>query len=168
MRWAVAWTVILAVTLGAGAGRADDDSPAFSRHIMPIFSKAGCNSGSCHGTFAGKGGFRLSLFGYEPRLDYERLLTKQTAVESIASIRQQPAAPESNGPSPARRRKTARADIPAYQSLLNWIKSGAKYDPKDELSLERVEVVSRRGNVRVESIDDAATQRQGGLRRWPQ
>ena len=30
----------------------------------------GCNSGSCHGSFQGKGGFRLSLFGYDPEKDY--------------------------------------------------------------------------------------------------
>jgi hypothetical protein len=30
----------------------------------------GCNAGSCHGSFQGKGGFRLSLFGYEPERDY--------------------------------------------------------------------------------------------------
>lgn len=42
----------------------------FERHIMGIFGRAGCNSGSCHGSFQGKGGFRLSLFGYEPEKDF--------------------------------------------------------------------------------------------------
>ena len=35
----------------------------FERHVMGLFSKLGCNSGSCHGSFQGKNGFRLSLFG---------------------------------------------------------------------------------------------------------
>ena len=38
--------------------------------MLPILSKAGCNSGGCHGALAGKGGFRLSLFGYNPEADY--------------------------------------------------------------------------------------------------
>jgi hypothetical protein len=42
----------------------------FERHIMGLFGKMGCNSGSCHGSFQGKGGLRLSLFGYEPAIDY--------------------------------------------------------------------------------------------------
>lgn len=42
----------------------------FERHIMGLFGRMGCNSGSCHGSFQGKGGFRLSLFGYDPEKDY--------------------------------------------------------------------------------------------------
>src|SRR5580692_3919464 len=45
----------------------------FERHIMGLLSKAGCNAGSCHGSFQGKNGFRLSLFGYEPAMDYSSL-----------------------------------------------------------------------------------------------
>src|SRR5437762_12541859 len=42
----------------------------FERHVMGLFGRMGCNSGSCHGSFQGKGGFRLSLFGYEPEKDH--------------------------------------------------------------------------------------------------
>lgn len=42
----------------------------FERHIMGLFGRMGCNMGSCHGSFQGKGGFRLSLFGYDPSMDY--------------------------------------------------------------------------------------------------
>lgn len=42
----------------------------FERHVMGLLSKTGCNAGSCHGSFQGKNGFRLSLFGYEPNLDH--------------------------------------------------------------------------------------------------
>src|SRR5262245_14588131 len=42
----------------------------FERHLMGLFGRMGCNSGSCHGSFQGKGGFRLSLFGYEPEKDF--------------------------------------------------------------------------------------------------
>jgi hypothetical protein len=42
----------------------------FERHIMGLLGRMGCNSGSCHGSFQGKGGFRLSLFGYDPEFDY--------------------------------------------------------------------------------------------------
>ena len=40
---------------------------------MPVFMRAGCNTGSCHGAARGKDGFRLSLFGFDPDGDYDRL-----------------------------------------------------------------------------------------------
>src|SRR5919204_6351358 len=42
----------------------------FERHVMGVFGRAGCNAAACHGSFQGKGGFRLSLFGYDPDKDY--------------------------------------------------------------------------------------------------
>ncbi len=45
----------------------------FERHVMGLFGKMGCNAAACHGSFQGKGGFRLSLFGYDPDLDYASL-----------------------------------------------------------------------------------------------
>ncbi len=43
----------------------------FERHVMGLFGRTGCNGGSCHGSFQGKGGFRLSLFGFEPDKDFD-------------------------------------------------------------------------------------------------
>src|SRR6476619_383774 len=59
-----------AVNLASGGKLEKGD---FERHVMGLFSKAGCNNGSCHGSFQGKGGFRLSLFGYDPAKDYAAL-----------------------------------------------------------------------------------------------
>jgi hypothetical protein len=42
----------------------------FERHVAPLLGKMGCNAGSCHGSFQGKGGLYLSLFGYSPEKDY--------------------------------------------------------------------------------------------------
>ena len=42
----------------------------FERHVMGLLGRMGCNAGACHGSFQGKGGFRLSLFGYDPERDY--------------------------------------------------------------------------------------------------
>src|SRR5690242_21338927 len=50
------------------------EDPLFSRHVVPVLSKLGCNAGACHGMVQGKGGLRLSLFGALPHLDHERLL----------------------------------------------------------------------------------------------
>jgi hypothetical protein len=45
----------------------------FERHVMGLFSRMGCNNGSCHGSFQGRGSFRLSLFGYDPAKDFGAL-----------------------------------------------------------------------------------------------
>ena len=43
------------------AGSVSEAPVSFRNDIVPILSKANCNSGGCHGAMAGKGGFRLSL-----------------------------------------------------------------------------------------------------------
>jgi hypothetical protein len=46
---------------------------SFLHDVVPILTREGCNSGACHGTPSGKNGFRLSLRGYDTRLDFESL-----------------------------------------------------------------------------------------------
>lgn len=48
----------------------------FREHVVPVLSKRGCNQGACHGALAGKNGFKLTLRGYDPELDYD-VLTRQ-------------------------------------------------------------------------------------------
>jgi hypothetical protein len=48
--------------------------PDFATRVVPVLTKAGCNAGACHGAAVGRGGFRLSLLGYDPRADYENLV----------------------------------------------------------------------------------------------
>jgi len=42
----------------------------FNNHVQAVLARSGCNMGSCHGALAGKGGFRLSLRGYDPVADH--------------------------------------------------------------------------------------------------
>ncbi len=46
----------------------------FDTEIIPLLTKAGCNSGACHGAAAGRGSFHLSLLGADPDADYEAIL----------------------------------------------------------------------------------------------
>ena len=43
---------------------------SFRNHVEPVLARLGCSSGACHGALAGKGGFRISLRGYDPERDY--------------------------------------------------------------------------------------------------
>ena len=48
----------------------------FETQVLPVLTKAGCNSGACHGAAVGRGGFKLSLLGYDPQGDYESLVNE--------------------------------------------------------------------------------------------
>src|SRR5215467_8073490 len=67
---------ILVAAAGLHAGEINPtktSAPSFRLDVMPVFFRAGCNSGGCHGAAIGKDGFHLSLFGYDPSGDYYRL-----------------------------------------------------------------------------------------------
>ncbi len=64
-------TSTVAVTV---TNSAVDVPVSFSREIVPIMTKAGCNQGACHGSQHGRGGFKLSLLGYDPLFDYPQLV----------------------------------------------------------------------------------------------
>ena len=61
---------------------------SFRHEVVPILTKLGCNMGTCHGGQHGKGGFRLSLLGFEPAPDFTAI------VKSAESRRVTPFAPE--------------------------------------------------------------------------
>ncbi|MGV2339042.1 MAG UNVERIFIED_CONTAM: DUF1549 domain-containing protein [Planctomycetaceae bacterium] len=60
--------------------------PDFQKHIVPLLGKLGCNGRACHGSFQGRGGFRLSLFGYDFATDHAELYGRvdtETAAQSL-------------------------------------------------------------------------------------
>jgi hypothetical protein len=99
---------------------------------MPVFFRAGCNAGTCHGAAKGKDGFMLSLFGYDPAGDYHRI------VNDLAGRRINPAMPErsllllkSIGKVPHTGGELITADSPHYGTLRDWIAAGAPDDAKN-------------------------------------
>jgi hypothetical protein len=73
------------------AERCDVNLPInFGNQVVPIFTKLGCNSGGCHGKASGQNGFKLSLLGFDPELDY------MTLVKENRGRRLFPAAPDSS------------------------------------------------------------------------
>lgn len=53
---------------------AQQDVPSFEFDVLPVLTKHGCNSGACHGAVAGRGQFFLSLWGADPKSDYEQIV----------------------------------------------------------------------------------------------
>mgnify|MGYP002623990657 FL=1 len=46
----------------------------FDNDVIPILTKAGCNTAACHGSAAGRGSFKLSLYGGNPSADYDAIV----------------------------------------------------------------------------------------------
>ncbi len=49
------------------------EQPDFQKHVIPLLGRLGCNGRACHGSFQGRGGFQLSLFGYDFQMDHAAL-----------------------------------------------------------------------------------------------
>ena len=103
--------------------------PSFRLDVMPVFFRAGCNTGGCHGAAIGKDGFHLGLFGYDPAGDYWRI------TQQIVGRRIDLAAPEQSllllkatGAVPHSGGRRFKKDSEYYQTLLRWIQSGAPDD----------------------------------------
>ena len=47
---------------------------SFDSHIRPIISRLGCNAGACHASQFGKGGFVLSVVGFDADMDYNSMV----------------------------------------------------------------------------------------------
>lgn len=115
---------------------------SFRRDVMPVFFRAGCNAGTCHGSSRGKDGFMLSLFGYDASGDYFRLTEEMIGrrvnvaepTESLMLLKATGKVPHTGG-------KRFSEDSPYYETLLQWIEAGAPNDAADvpmpvEITLE--------------------------------
>ncbi|MEZ6062827.1 MAG: DUF1549 and DUF1553 domain-containing protein [Planctomycetaceae bacterium] len=114
---------------------------AFHTEVLAALTKAGCNMGACHGSPSGKGGFRLSLRGYDPKLDlltlrgefFNRRSNLLAPDESL--LLQKPLMQMAHG---GGRRLTA--GDPIHNALRGWIADGMKTEPEGTATLERIEV----------------------------
>ncbi len=117
---------------------------SFPNEIGPVLTRHGCNSGGCHGKSEGQNGFRLSLLGYEPWNDHEYLV-KESRGRRIFR-----AAPDhsllllkASGELPHQGGSRIDRDSDDYKLLVRWINQGLSYGPKDDPSVERIEVSPR-------------------------
>lgn len=114
---------------------------SFRGDVLPVLSKRNCNAGGCHGALAGKGGFRLSLNGYDPESDYFNIV-KQDKGRRIEF-----AAPEYslllNKPSTAVPHKGGMKlprDSEDFEVLAQWIAHGAAPPESSDAVVDRLEV----------------------------
>jgi hypothetical protein len=114
---------------------------SFKLDVMPVFMKAGCNAGSCHGTSRGKDGFHLSLFGYDPDGDYFRLTREQIGRRINLAIPQESLIVQ-KGLGAVQHTGGVRfgTNSELCQTLIGWLSSGGSNDPPDVPKLTGIEI----------------------------
>ncbi|MCE9531389.1 MAG: DUF1549 and DUF1553 domain-containing protein [Planctomycetes bacterium] len=131
---------ILTLTLLACSSlRAAEEPVLFRTDVIAALSRAGCNSGSCHGSPQGKNGFRLSLRGSDADLDYS------TLVRELGGRRINRLVPDDSLillKGSGRMKHMGGALIgkehPSYRTIVRWINEGCEDSPP--AGLVRLEV----------------------------
>ncbi len=117
-----------------------DEIPDFQRHIVPLMSRLGCNGRACHGSFQGRGGFQLSLFGYDFAVDHQALLEKdsrriniQSPDESLIIYKPTDEFEHEGG-------KRYEKGGWEYNLIRQWVATGAKFEEEAISKLLEVEI----------------------------
>jgi hypothetical protein len=113
----------------------------FANQVVPIFTKLACNSGGCHGKASGQNGFRLSLLGFEPEVDYE------TIVLEARGRRVFPASPshslllrKATGQVPHGGGRKMEDGSAEHRLIARWVAEGMPVGAKDVPTVARIEV----------------------------
>jgi hypothetical protein len=108
------------------AGVEEQPKIGFDSHIRPILSRLGCNAGACHASQFGKGGFVLSVVGFDPDLDYNAMVRdrQQRRVSLVqpeeSLLLRKPTLQVAHGGG----KKLVVGSTP-YNTMLAWLKAGA-------------------------------------------
>jgi len=135
--------VAIAIALMAPLAGMAGEKPklSFVKDIVPIFTKAGCANSNCHGSIRGQAGFKLSLFGYEPDLDYNAIVKAQDGrrinrtdpAKSLILMKPTFSIPHGGG-------ERFKAGSLEYEAILDWLKDGATYDSAGSPRLHTIRV----------------------------
>jgi Protein of unknown function (DUF1549)/Protein of unknown function (DUF1553) len=122
--------------------KAKEDRPiSFKLDVMPVFMRAGCNQGGCHGAARGKDGFRLSLFGFDPDGDHYRLTRELNGRrvnlamphDSLLLEKAAGKVPHTGG------KKIAEGDQ-YYATIVRWLEADVPQDPATVATPTGIEV----------------------------
>jgi hypothetical protein len=121
---------------------------SFEWETLVALSKQGCNSGACHGSPSGKGGFRLSLRAFDSVLDKLTLIREDLGRrtnslnpdESLLLNKPLMKVPHGGG------LKLRKSDA-AYAVLHQWIAEGCRSDPAESPRCVKIEVYPPTGRL---------------------
>src|SRR5712692_6022106 len=114
---------------------------SFVRDVEPILNKVGCTAGTCHGAAKGKNGFKLSLRGYDPEFDYDRLIhdlsgrrfNRADPARSLMLLKPTAEVPHGGG-------QRFDTDSAYYKTILQWISEGVPFGDAKTAKVTELEV----------------------------
>ena len=121
----------------------ESESPVgvgFERDILSVLTTKGCNSSACHGSPAGQNGFKLSLYGSDPRRDHAMIVTEgdgrrvSLAAPEASLLLAKPTFRTAHGGG-----QLMTEDSDEHATLLEWLRQGAPYGAQG-VRLERLEL----------------------------
>jgi len=145
-KWAWLAAALLAGTAGRCLGDAVpalqlDHPMSFKNDVMPVLTKAGCNTGACHGAARGRDGFHLSLFGYDPDGDYDRITREMgTRRVNLAMPEQSLLLLKATGAVAHTGGKRFDRTSDFYKAVYQWLAAGAPHDPPAVAKVTGVEI----------------------------
>jgi len=113
----------------------------FTNHIVPIFTKLGCNSGGCHGKSGGQNGFALSLLGFVPEIDYQSLVKEGRgrrlflAAPDHSLLLLKAAGLMAHGGG-----KRMEVDSDEFKLIRRWIAAGTPFGSEDDPTVTKITV----------------------------
>lgn len=114
----------------------------FTNHVQAVLSRRGCNMGACHGALSGKGGFRLSLHGYDPTSDHFTITREGRGRRvELNAVNHSLLLTKPTGEVPHKGGVRLPADSEDYRLLAEWLQAGAQGPLADDPQLDRVEVL---------------------------
>ena len=118
-----------------------DEVPDFQRHVIPLLGRLGCNGRACHGSFQGRGGFQLSLFGYDFQGDHEAMMEEDSSRIDVDDIEESLVLAKPVDEDMHEGGK--RFDKGSWQDhvLRSWIADGANFEAGKLQKLEQLEIV---------------------------
>lgn len=113
--------------------------PSFRNDVVPAMTGPGCNSGGCHGSARGQDGFHLSLFGFDPAGDLERIVREHPGRRvDLAAPQRSLLLEKAIGAVPHTGGRRFGEDDEAYRAIQRWIAAGAPRDRDDTPRLASV------------------------------
>ena len=114
---------------------------SFEQQIIPLLTKAGCNSGGCHGKAEGQNGFKLSIFGFDTESDYQSLamesrgrrISRSAPQDSLLFVKGTARIPHGGG-------KRLQEDSLPARRLIRWIAEGASMQSDAVPLVESIDV----------------------------
>ena len=128
---------------GAETVTPDTGPVDFENDLIPVFTRFGCNAGACHGAAIGRGGFKLSLFGGNPRADFDAVVRQVEGSrinlarpeQSLVILKPTESITHGGG-------ERFDLDHDSTKLLLAWIRQGAGL--VTQRTLQRVEIAPRK------------------------